>query len=389
MKWFLLLIALALPTASLAAFASFQLNSTGAAACTTDGNDGFAGAPTVSAQFPSLLASYGTKPTWCTAGVGYGVGPPAAQSFTDAVTSGTTIAAGLAAQGCTVNTGNHVITCTGSNCNNVTITGWDYTQHGGYTLQIICTGTTVANSKFMIGANARPPIFIDNSASGITVTKNIIDGNKLDANAGGAGSFLFECNGQGTTTVTYNWFKNGFNPFMFCGPSSVTNTDAVYVIKWNVFQDEGYGSSAGTHGDWIQMVATTGQNYVSFSVNYNLFVQDDPALTWAAQGLSLLTSSPNAGSATTINVLNNTFVTALPALTLRNINYDIVIDNTWVSSAINFTNNYTDPTGLLQNWLGDVGNGLGPNTTTRTVSGNKNMLNGATCLNTFTSSNCP
>ena len=89
------LIALALLIAPTLAFAAFWIGQTkapAAATCTTNGSDGYAGAPTGTPQYPTILNSYAAVPSWCVAGVHYHVGYPSNISLANPSSLGLSVA---------------------------------------------------------------------------------------------------------------------------------------------------------------------------------------------------------------------------------------------------------------------------------------------------------
>ena len=148
---------------------------------------------------------------------------------------------------------------------------------------------TLNKNNFKVGTNLRPPIFIDANALNPTIKNNVIDGNAADINP--AGGLIQGSNGGtgcGIVTIQHNWIKNSYYQHMqlgACGGAAQTD----HLIRYNIFQMAGYGSPGGAHGDVIQEVSSSGGSPIlhSLKVNYNLILQDDPTIGWAAQGFSL------------------------------------------------------------------------------------------------------
>lgn len=426
------------------AYALAWTHGNGAAACTTNGSDGFAGAPAGSAPFPTALAGYSTVPAWCVPGVGYNVGVPSGTVLSDPVPSGT-IAAGLSAVGCSFNSGNNVITCTGSSCNNSTISGWDFALHNGVTLDIQCNGATIKNSNFKVGApNIRNLLQIEASVNGITVTANTFDGSGLPTVPAGG---LIVLNSFGTATFTYNLIKNAYYQLIEAGGS--VSGSSTQIVKFNVIQDAGVGAPAarftgsrsgsvltvtamtsgtivlnaevcdpncqsgsgigyitsfgtgtggtgtyninlsGTvtsralgsgeaHGDWIQDITATGDVFTDVEINYNFLRQTNTAAS--TQGLSIFSAGGQSGGQANLEGVSNNVLLA-PSGT--NVNYPIIVDNTWLNGSAIVNANYVDITSVnVISWLFfGAFNGVtdGPfNGTMTSCTGNKNISTGAT-----------
>src|SRR5262249_6241226 len=84
-------------------------------------DDGSSAAPLGVAKFPSLFSLYATRPPWKVAGVDYAVGFPSGISLSDPTTS--TI------PGTVIDAADHLLLVTG---NGVTISGYDFSLHGGW-----------------------------------------------------------------------------------------------------------------------------------------------------------------------------------------------------------------------------------------------------------------
>ena len=120
--------------------------------------DGSANAPAGTPQHPHLLdvnspstqtfgETYAARPSWNVAGVDYHVGIDSGVTLRDP-TPGGVLDPALAALGVTLSGANIYV-----NGNNQTISGWDFSLHGGYSLKIEGNNDTVKNNKFALGAN--------------------------------------------------------------------------------------------------------------------------------------------------------------------------------------------------------------------------------------------
>lgn len=349
------------------------------ASCISDGRDGLAGAPTASVQYPMILERYKTRPRWCVAGVGYAVGIPAAQKLSDPFPSGSLASGIISAGGTYPNPPNHVLVFS---ANAATIEGWDFSLDGGWTVVLQADNLTLQNNNFKVGANLRPPVFVDANALNPTIKNNVIDGNAANINP--AGGLIQGSNGGtgcGTVTIQYNWIKNAYYQHMqlgACGNGAQTD----HVIKYNVLEMAGYGSPFGAHGDVIQEVSSNSGNPVlhSLTVDYNLVLQNDPAIGWATQGFSIPYSGGNTLTFGTIDASENVFLVPNSARPKRNINYAILIDVSWLNGVATINNNYIDPAGVLGNWI--IHNAITRGHLSKGIvsgSGNLNMLSGAEC----------
>jgi len=335
-------------------------------ACSTNGSDGFAGAPIATIQYPAKLNNYSAKPPWCSAGIGYAVGIPTAQSLSDPVPRGT-LANALAALGGTLNAGAHEITFSG--VDNITIQGWDFSLGGGYDIRIASSGAAVKNNNFKVGSNLRPLIFVESSAKDATIVNNVFDGAGLPNNPAGG---LIRLGGQGTTTLKYNLIQNAYYQFIQASTSGVGSSD-VQLIEYNVFENAGLGAPNGAHGDWIQDVSSTPgiSPWKAIEINFNTFIQNNP--TAATQGLSIFYSAGNTATAQSIGISNNT------AVATTNVNYPFLIETSHLIGSAIVNNNYIDLTGVVGSWISIQNARTAPYNGTVTASGNKNMLTGATC----------
>ncbi len=320
-----------------------------------DPNDGFTNAPAGSAQHSSLLSGYTTIPSWRVAGVNYATGYPSGQSLRDPVPS--SLAAGLVALGGSYNSGNHVITFGGTD--NIVIDGWDFSLHGGFTVLLVgVANATIQNCKFGVGTNGRQPISIDNACNGVTITKNVIDGNGLDYVPSGQG--LIESNAYNTSTITYNWVKNSFYESIVLGASP--NGNCTSIIKYNLIDNAGLGFALGAHGDWIQTIIDSNHVFDSFTFSYNTCVQSLNDATARTQGLSIFSAGGQFGATGYCSaevVSNNTLVVS--GTGGNAVNYPIIIDNTWLNGNAFIADNFIDPTGINGSpiFFGDYSGGFG------------------------------
>lgn len=241
---FLLLI---FPLEGRAQVGQVALAVTSGAASSCPDNDGSSGATAGSANYPSLLSGYaatidGTHGLGCkVAGVDYRIGLVASPSLADPTLGG--LPSGTTVSGSTVTVGS----------NNTTITGWDFSLHGGLQLLVSSgvSGTVITGNKFAIQTpNCLVAMFFTQLAGTTTVTYNNIDGGGaacptltdsfsadvyIESAASGA-SFIFNYN------LHTNIGQDGLN---IVGPSS--GTGLALTHKYNVLYQQGWnGHPDGT-----------------------------------------------------------------------------------------------------------------------------------------------
>jgi hypothetical protein len=344
-------------------------------------SDGSVNAPTCTAQFSTLLNSYGHRPPWKVAGVDYCVGIPTAVTLSDPVPSGTSggaLAAGLTSAGCGSNASSFQITCSGTSCN---ISGWDFSLHGGYTLIISsCAGVTVQNNKFaQTAGNQKAPLLIQTTSSNATVQYNTIDGGGENSGTVTNTTTIVSVFSSGTSTIQYNYISNSWAVLIFIAPPSSV------IVRFNIIQNAGWGAvSAVQHGDLL--AGTSGANFAQFDNVYNLIYQSAPLTSALTQGLGNYLAG-DTGTYTTFNQSYNTAIVNSGS----NVDYIYNWDPTWVQNAPNLVQNYIDPSGTVTAWfLWDTTKSDGPYTApTPVVTGNLNMNNGNTCTAPPSVANCP
>jgi hypothetical protein len=369
----LILAAPAIIRPSQAAFVSFGVN--GSPINPWPAVDGSPGAPAGTAQFPTLLNSYGPtgftpgrytwpsiaafnvtngnfqQPQWKVAGVDYAVGPDSAYGTsipfkvpgTDALPSGATF------------NGTNRITIGSSN---VTLDGWDLTQGSGQGVLVSAANATISNCKFLMTANTTFAMIdgSSSSASGLFITKCFLNSNGFtDTNS--------------TAMVLINTGTCTYSLLQYAG-SDVFHTDAHstssnVTTKYNVVLDA--GQEAGTHPDWLS-VGVSGTGVYTFDISFNLLVQHNTLV--GSQPFVLGTDNGNATQQGDFN--NNTELslnsaTAGPGTGTQNLNNLL-----WITAAeaargtgFNVLNNFFDPT-----VVGSFGGGGG------FFTSNINMLNG-------------
>lgn len=347
-------------TPVIAAFGIFQTATPTIGACTTNGSDGFAGAPAGSPQFPTLLSGYTAIPSWCVAGVGYAVGFATAPAKIPGVTS--------PPSGMTCVSGTH--TCTTDN-SGVTVDGWDFSGGGGWALAI-GNGTTVKNSNFLVGTNALPPLSSGgNAITGFTIINNVIDGAGIQTSPNVGVTEIFA---SGTGIIEYNYIKNAFAVLVQGGATAAGTS---LTIKYNILANAGQGAQCcAQHGDLLQLFGNGSFPAGVFStlmVDYNLLLAN--ASTAAGQGLSVLSAAGNTNnSATSLDASNNTAIIT-QAFGGGIANGFAILDTTWLNGSGTMNNNFIDCTACFPSttswaFVGQL-NGCGTATTNAsTAAGN-------------------
>jgi hypothetical protein len=221
-------------------------------------SDGCAGAPTRTAQLPSILNGYAVRAPWNVVGVDYGAGLPTGTSLSDPTTS--------PPAGCSYNSGTHTLTCSG---NNITVDSFDFTLHGGVKLNMgTATGSVITKNSFSSGTNCVDPLIrIDLPSNGTyTIKSNDVDGNGPTCSPAFE-TLLFVTGGGGTTTETiqYNYWRNAPSDVLqfVCTAGSARNQ----TVQFNVFQT--VGTTSGAHSDGTQWTACTSTPTVTFNTFYN------------------------------------------------------------------------------------------------------------------------
>jgi hypothetical protein len=212
--------------------------------------------PPPGGQHPALLASYAKRPPWKVAGVDYAVGVPSMTVLTDWKL--------LSGPGITMNTTAIPPYVRVDDTSNVVISGVDFSLHGGaIVLFINSPNPTVTNSNFG-GVNltkmSNAAIWSDPNSPNLTASYNTMDG------AGpGTGAGFISSAGSGTTTLTYNWFKNFPNHIL----EMLASAPFAIVYKYNLIEQG--GMQVGAHPNLLQ--EGTNSDSASIDVEYNTSYQ--------------------------------------------------------------------------------------------------------------------
>ncbi|MCK1679541.1 cadherin repeat domain-containing protein [Bradyrhizobium sp. 147] len=210
---------------------------------TTGGSvdDGFANAPTGSAQYPSFFGGYPARPPWHVAGVDYRVGPNTGTVFknprTAALPSGVT--RDVAGQQFNVT------------ANDVTLDAWDFTEGGGWRLAVTGSNCTVTNSKFKARAGTYDVI----SCSGTNLVLRYCDVDGRDGSNALQAEVLLQMFAN-NFTIEYSYFHHVNSDII---QQSNGNLGDI-TIRWSLFEQS--GQAPGTHGDFLQIYNPDMRNVV-------------------------------------------------------------------------------------------------------------------------------
>lgn len=252
-----------------------------------------------------------------------------------------------------------VITVTG---NNVTLNGYDFSQNGGYCVNIAAgvTGTVIENCNFVVDANGDVPINASSASCGnLTVNYCTLNGGPT-SNGNGNCWALINYDGTGTLQCTYNYFENSPEDDIDMG-GTVTP-----IIEYNLFVNS--GTSSGSHPDSIQFVGDTVKNLV---MSYNTVYQPNPS---GMEGIQVC-AQLNGSTITNSTVSNNTIVAKGPSPTLQ-MSCAIAIQqgSGCTINGCNVTGNYIDPTGMYYPFYTPQGSNL-------TYTNNVDMVTGTVLPN--------
>jgi hypothetical protein len=210
--------------------------------------DGSAGAPPGTPQLAGELAGYPARPPWEVAGINYAVGPHFAPTKDPAK---------ITLPGVLVNNTSHVVTIAG---NNVTIDGYDFSLHGGYTVRVQGNNDTISNSKFAI-PTISAVYLVSGPGSNLTLEYDSLDGTTNNS----AESSLIGFSGS-NITLKYNYFKNFAQHVLEMVQSPGQTSDLVY--EYNLIQNG--AKIPGSHLNYLQFASGTIINPV---VEFNTSIQ--------------------------------------------------------------------------------------------------------------------
>jgi hypothetical protein len=251
-------------------------------------DDGCAGAPAGTPQYPSLLASYGSaRPPFDVPGVDYYVGVPINKKLADPTVPGKLPACA------TYQASNTRVVVTASGC---TLNGFDFTKAGGLQVSIPngVANTVVENSLFGLSGNPGfSTSLLDYRGEGLLVKNSTFEGVGQDP-------MYFEDGSSGTVRFEYNFFYDisgdaldfgssqtvivEFNAFVQIGMNAESHPDAVQFCGGNIdkrsheshnliYQPVGVAST-GAQG--IQVAVQCGGTIDGYSADHNTVIAPDP-----------------------------------------------------------------------------------------------------------------
>ena len=342
-------------------------------------DDGFAGAPSGTIQFPNLrtLNTYAATPPWKLAGVDYAVGIPSSVTLADPNTLSISGVTRCAIGACSGNTRPY-IQITG---NNVTVCGYDFSMNGGWQVEITTgSNATICDNKFAMSADNQPaPILMDGSGVGLTLYQNQIDGGShFPLNA--ALVDLLPTGSGGNYVIYYNYMKTPGVEFIQTGANANTTFNSL-IVKWNMFYDTCANAGADHCDEYLQ---TGADNYTNYYWGFNTFYQDwnGPSSQFGTQGVNAITfpSPPVFG---TVEFGDNSLFCAHKTYMIQFFRYD----HTQTTGSINIHDSYFDPQCLntdetsVGHLYEDLDSGGPDNASVSNPANNVNMSTGATVTN--------
>ena len=302
----------------------------GDSSCASSFVDGCRGAPVAAVRLPTILNRYATRPPWKVAGVDYAVGVPAGVVLKDPESLG------VIPDGATINIHNHTITVMGAS---VTLDGFDFGLHNGYTVIVQAAGTTVRNSHFLVGTNAGAlgtVLSSNSSCSNLTLLNNEFDGANIAVTPQQGTTISIFC--SGTFTVQYNYFHNSGGDMIDINSSTTAEVD---VIRYNLFKDIGVNTA---HEDTIQWFNSTigSGSVVRFNTVYQTVNTPGPG-----NGLLVELSEGSAATMTGLDSSNNTVI-SLAACSTCNWGVGFYAALGGVADHVSVRNNFIDATGINQ-----------------------------------------
>jgi len=263
------------------------------------------------------------------------------------------------------------------NCNNVT-----------NNTSITISGTTVTLKNATTGGSK-------------TTTGTVTAGDTLRfLYAPGVGGSFYRApqvsiNDRGSTVAQYNYIKDSFSEHwqqsVSPGTGGVANTGL--TLKYNLWENNGWGDFTGAHGDVVQIYCGTfggtGANcsFQTVSLNYNAVLQNTANALTTTTSFSIADSGTYGGIYSVVNVLNNVGIYNAGGGGANLSTYGLFVNEpSWVTTSINFNNNYVDTTNACDgannncnanNWGGVFNTQGGPNSPACNATGNVKLQTGA------------
>ena len=274
--------------------------------------------------------------------------------------------------GASIDAVNHMIDVHG---NNVTLSGYDFSLHGGWgvTIEAGTTGTTtISNSNFVMGSGE--PIAINAQSTNVgnlTVLNDTFNGTQQNIPsvqpppAGSGLSGAINYNGNGTFVAEYNDIFNMPGDGIDFSSGTVTPT-----IEYNLFAGLGY--TPGAHADPVQFYGDTVNNAV---IDFNTIYSPQGSNKSANEGLQI--EAQGGSTITNTQIENNVIIATGPTMT-QSLSIATWQDSGNTLSGVTVTNNYVDPTASY----GALGTGSNaPQGSGLVFNNNINMLTGAAIAN--------
>ncbi|MGH7154934.1 MAG: hypothetical protein ACREF3_13495 [Acetobacteraceae bacterium] len=193
-------------------------------------SDGSAGAPPGTPQLAGALAGYAVRPPWEVAGIDYAVGPDSTPSKDPAT---------ISMAGVSVDNASRVVTISG---NNVTLDGYNFALHGGYTVEVQGSNATITDSNFVMGSN--PSYYlIQDYGNNLTLKYDTLDGTATTTNQ----SALVAVYGS-NPVIQYDWFKNFGQHVIEMNQAAGVTTTLDY--RFNLIENG--GQEPGAHLNFLQ-----------------------------------------------------------------------------------------------------------------------------------------
>ena len=331
--------------------------------------DGCSAASGSGSQY-SFRSDYVTRPPWNVAGVDYLVGVPTGQVLKNPASLITSPLPGTSYNGQFGNT----LIVTGSN---VVIDGYDFSLGGGWQIDIEGgSNTTIQNNRFRVQTSAQVPVYFVGGGGTNVVQYNTFDGNNGACPSDGrSGMINMVSNQTGTFKVWYNFMENACADFIDPG-GNITGLD----LRYNFIRNGGMSNTGDRHPDFVQL----GSGNLGLVYKFNTFIQDVWPPQGGIQGASFGTEA-TGGTIRSVDATNNVTLSP-PSATPEGMKWAFFMAGAQSTGPgpYTFTNNYTDPRSFATGYVASSGG-----TSMFTISGNINMVNGATCTGSSNGVSCP
>ncbi len=273
-------------------------------------------------QYQTLLAHYPVRPTWSVAGVDYHVGVPESMKLLDAGT--------ISRTGVSVNASAHQIIVSG---NNVVLSGYDFSTHGGWNVYVEGQNDTIEKSFFQVGKNNLVPIVTSAGESGLSILHCTIDGGGTGL-VGNPAAIWSLIDSVGTSLVTrYNWLRNA--------PQHIVEFRGGRLLDDHNLIDR-VGFYVGAHVNDVQFNGGVSEgSIIAFNTVYN----PQPVGGFPSSGEDLQVEAQLGSKIENARVEKNTVISTGPKLTAS---YLIALHQDAGSNllqGVTVSNNFLDPSG--------------------------------------------